>query len=152
MGGKIWLYCLRCPSAVRKTAFALNLALNAGIPVGFFSLEMSVASIRKRIMAMQTQIEPLTLHLPKWAISSLTHYGRNLNKLREPPLYVDDSSLIKVLISRLKPRMYKKHGVRMIIIDYLQLMAPKWKINAWATNLPRSVECKILAKGCKYQS
>lgn len=134
--------------AVGKTAFALNLALNAGIPVGFFSLEMSVASIRKRIMAMQTQIGLTNITSAQMSDIQFDTLAGNLNKLRGLPLYVDDSSLIKVFDIKAKARrMYKKHGVRMIIIDYLQLAAPKNERSMREQQIAQiSRECKILAK------
>lgn len=117
------LIILAARPSVGKTAFALNLALNAGWPVGFFSLEMGIESLRKRITAIQTRV-PLT-NITSCRLDDIQFQKMrdNLSKLSTLPLYVDDSNTLTVFDIKAKARrMVKREGVRMIIIDYLQLI------------------------------
>ena len=117
------LIILAARPSVGKTAFALNLALNAGIPVGFFSLEMSLESLRKRLTAIQTRVPLTNITSCRLDDVQFQKMRDNLSKLSNTPLYVDDSSTLTVFDIKAKARrMVKREGVRMIIIDYLQLI------------------------------
>ena len=117
------LIILAARPSVGKTAFALNLAINAKVPVGFFSLEMSIESLRKRVTSIQTKV-PLTnitsCRLDDYQLGQL--HG-NVSKLSGLPVYVDDSSSLTVFDIKAKVRrMVKREGVQLVIIDYLQLI------------------------------
>lgn len=117
------LIILAARPSVGKTAFALNLALNAGCPVGFFSLEMGIESLRKRLTAILTRV-PLT-NITSCRLDDIQFQKMrdNLSKLSTLPIYVDDSNTLTVFDIKAKARrMVKREGVRMIIIDYLQLI------------------------------
>ena len=117
------LIILAARPSVGKTAFSLNLALNAGCPVGFFSLEMSLESLRKRLTAIQTRVPLTNITSCRLDDVQFQKMRDNLSKLSNTPLYVDDSSTLTVFDIKAKARrMVKREGVRMIIIDYLQLI------------------------------
>jgi len=122
------LIILAARPSVGKTAFALNLAMNAkkdGKPcaVGFFSLEMSLEKLRMRVVSMQTKV-PLTnisaCQLDELQINKLRS---NIGTIGELPIYIYDQYSLTVheLITQAR-RMKKKHNVGLLIIDYLQLI------------------------------
>jgi replicative DNA helicase len=110
-----------------KTAFALNLMRNAavdhGIPVGFFSLEMSAASLVQRLMCTEAKVNQLNVRTGKLTPDEMRRLANHVGKLDEAPIYIDDSPGLNVLQLRSKARrlVSDKH-VKMFVIDYLQLM------------------------------
>ncbi|MFC4263362.1 replicative DNA helicase [Ferruginibacter yonginensis] len=125
------LIILAARPSVGKTAFALNLARAAALhptkptPVGFFSLEMSSSQLVQRILSAESEI-----HLEKIARGRLEEHEmtqltkKGINRLSKAPIYIDDSAALNIFELRAKCRRLKnKHGVGIIIIDYLQLMS-----------------------------
>lgn len=116
---------------VGKTAFALNIALNAVTDpnkptgVGFFSLEMSSGQLMKRLLACQTELplyDILRGRLDETGMRTL--YARGIQKLAQVPLFIDDQGSLNIFELRAKARRLKaKHNIGLIIIDYLQLMS-----------------------------
>lgn len=110
-----------------KTAFSLNLARNiavdAKIPVGFFSLEMSERQLALRLLCAEARVDGhgvRTGHLPEdeWQKLSMC-----VGVLTEAPIFIDDTPGISVLELRAKARRLKKEeNIGIIFLDYLQLM------------------------------
>ena len=112
--------------AMGKTAFVLSMALNIALannPVAVFSLEMSSLQLVNRLISNVCEmpgdkIKSGRLSRMEW--NQLTH---RMARLQGAPLYVDDTSGLSIMELRTKARrLVREHGVRMIIIDYLQLM------------------------------
>lgn len=117
------LIILAARPAVGKTAFALNLSLNAGCPVGFFSMEMNLQSLRKRINSINTCVPLTNINAADLSKEQFEKIKGNLSRLKGTELYFDDSDTITVFNIKSKARrMVKKQGVELIIIDYLQLI------------------------------
>lgn len=122
------LIILAARPSVGKTAFALNLARNAAVdhhmPVAFFSLEMSALQLVMRLMTTESgfsadklkggaKIEPY-----EWP-----ELEARLANLSKAPLYIDDTPSIPLMEFRTKvKRLVKSKEVRLVIVDYLQLM------------------------------
>ncbi len=112
-----------------KTAFVLtmarNMAVEKQIPVAFFSLEMSSVQLVKRLMISETGLDARKIK----GGSKLKDYEweqlhTRLKDLVKAPLYIDDTPSLSVNELRSKARkLVSIHGVKMIIIDYLQLMS-----------------------------
>ena len=114
--------------SVGKTSFALTVARNAAvdyrIPVAFFSLEAPAVQLAKRMMVSETglSIDKIKggqkLKRNEWKlIEEKTKY------LSGAPLYIDDTPSLPVLEFRSKvKRLVEQKGVRLVIVDYLQLM------------------------------
>ncbi len=130
------LIILAARPAVGKTAFVINLSLNAGNSVGetshvaFFSLEMSKSQIGKRTLAASSGI-PLekiyrnVLGLTDDDISILSQTTNILSKCR---LYINDRpGITPMYVKRVAKDLKKKKGLSMIVIDYLQIMRPSVK-------------------------
>jgi len=124
------LIILAARPAVGKTAFALNLARNAAlgykhIPVAFFSLEMSSTQLVQRVLSAESGI--WLEKISRGKMNENEHaalYAYGVNRLARAPIFIDDTPALNVFELRAKARRLKnKHGIGMIIIDYLQLMS-----------------------------
>lgn len=110
-----------------KTAFALTLARNAaidhGIPIGIFSLEMSTMQLIIRMLCAEGRLNAHLVRTGKLPSEEGVKLSKNAHKLINAPLFVDDSPSQTVLEIRAKARRLKaEKNIGMIIIDYLQLM------------------------------
>jgi len=110
-----------------KTAFALNIARNAaidyGIPVGFFSLEMSADALVMRLLCTEAKVNQMSVRTGKLTRDEMDRLTQHVAKLMDAPVYIDDSPSMNVLELRAKARRLKADkGIKLLIIDYLQLM------------------------------
>jgi len=109
-----------------KTALCLNIARNAavdhGVPVGFFSLEMSNTQLAMRLLCAESRVDAHKVRTGTLPKSEWSRLSTNVGKLAEAPIYIDDSAALSVLEIRAKARRLKsEHGVGLLVIDYLQL-------------------------------
>jgi len=102
---------------------ALNIALKEKIPIALFSLEMSKHQVAQRLMSAQSRIDLQRFRNGKIRENEWTKLGRAVEKLSECKLYVDDTAFLTVMDLRSRARMMAStYGIKMIIVDYLQLM------------------------------
>ncbi|WP_346318204.1 replicative DNA helicase [Chitinophaga sp. YIM B06452] len=114
-----------------KTAFALNLARNAATNerkptgVGIFSLEMSKGQVTQRLVSAESAIELHKIRRGKMSQEDLQQLHRRcVHSIAMAPIYIDDTGALNIYELRAKARrMVERHGVGLIIIDYLQLMS-----------------------------
>lgn len=122
------LIILAARPSVGKTAFALNLARNAAVdhhmPVAFFSLEMSAIQLAKRLMVTESGLSADKIKGgAKLADFEWQQLEYKLKNLAKAPLYIDDTPSLPVMEFRAKAKnLVKNKQVRLIIVDYLQLM------------------------------
>jgi replicative DNA helicase len=121
------LIILAARPSMGKTAFALNIARNAavkyGIPVAFFSLEMSKEQLVMRLLCSEARVNAYNLHHGFITPQDWLRLDTAGEKLAAAPIYIDDSSDTTVLKLRAKSRRLKmEQGLGLVIIDYLQLM------------------------------
>lgn len=110
-----------------KTACAISMVLNPalqfGIPVGIFSLEMSSEQLVSRMQSIVSGVNVSKIvkkQLSKSDIDQIEYAGQ---VLKSAPIMIDDTANISLLELKSKCRkMVRENGVRLIIIDYLQLM------------------------------
>ena len=113
-----------------KTSLVLNMAqyiaVQPGLTVGFFSLEMSKESLFIRLLTAEAQID--SHRLMSGAIGQ-KDYGRishALESLSAMRLFIDDTANIGILEMRAKSRrLQAEHGLSMIVLDYIQLMSAR---------------------------
>ena len=113
--------------AMGKTSFALSMAKNIAadhkVPMAFFSLEMSNVQLVNRLISNACEIQGSKilngqLHPDEWE-----RLDNQVSTLLGAPLYVDDTPGLSVFELRTKARrLVREHGVKIIMIDYLQLM------------------------------
>ncbi|MBI4064863.1 replicative DNA helicase [Candidatus Gottesmanbacteria bacterium] len=109
-----------------KTAMVLNvaqhIAVREKIPVGMFSLEMSKEELVDRLLVSQADIDAWRLKTGKLSDDDFTKLSEAMGELAEAPLFIDDTPGINILEMRTKARrLQMEHGVKLIIVDYLQL-------------------------------
>jgi len=113
--------------SVGKTALGVNIALNAalksGIPVGFFTIEMSKEEIVKRMLCVHAKVDSQKLISGYLSEKEATELVNASKELESAPIFIDDTSDINVLELRAKARRLKaEHNVGIIFVDYLQLI------------------------------
>jgi replicative DNA helicase len=109
-----------------KTAMILNIAQYAAvkekIPVGVFSLEMSKEELVDRLLVSQADIDAWKLKTGKLSDDDFTKLSEAMGELAEAPIYIDDTPGLNILEMRTKARRLQvEHGVKLLIVDYLQL-------------------------------
>lgn len=129
-GGQLLVLAAR-PS-MGKSALALTIAANVAVtdrqPVAFFSLEMSRDELEQRLLALRGGVN--LQHVRKGTLDAGEH--RDLlsaaAELAAAPLHIDDSGTIKPIEIRSKARRMKsRHGLGLIVVDYLQLLVGESK-------------------------
>ena len=120
--------------AMGKTAFVLSMAKNIAVdyrnPVALFSLEMSNVQLVNRLIANVCEIPSEKIKSGQLANYEWQQLDYKLKNLMDAPLYVDDTPSLSVFELRTKARrLVREHGVRIIIIDYLQLMNAAKELN-----------------------
>ena len=117
-----------------KTAFSLNIALHAALKenkrVAYFSVEMAKEAVMTRMLAVEGRIQLGDLRVGSIDDKGWLKLINTAAKLSESHLFIDDTSGISPLEIRAKCRRMKaKYGLDMIMVDYLQLMTLKQKVD-----------------------
>lgn len=134
-----------------KTALALNMAQYAaknGNVVGIFSLEMSAPQLVSRLLCSEARVDAHRLRTGYLNREEWARLADGLRRLCETKVYIDDTPGVGVLEMRAKSRRLKaEHGLDLLIIDYLQLMAGRGRIESRQQEVSQiSRDLKILAK------
>jgi replicative DNA helicase len=135
-----------------KSSLATNIAENAaidhGVPVALFSLEMSEAELAHRFIASQARVSSDELRKGRVRGDRWPKVLNAVEKLASAPIYLDDSSDIGVLEMRAKARrLHARHGLGLIVVDYLQLVRPDTRADSRVEQVGQiSRGLKILAR------
>ena len=110
-----------------KTALALSMARNIAVdhntPIGFFSLEMSSEQLVNRLIASEAELGASKLRRGDLADHEMVQLHEKIKQLSQAPIFIDDTPALTIFELRAKARrLVKNHGVKIIMIDYLQLM------------------------------
>ncbi len=110
-----------------KTAFTLsmarNMAVNSNTPVAFFSLEMSSVQLITRLISSETGLSSEKLRTGKLEKHEWEQLNVKVKTLETAPLFIDDTPSLSIFDLRAKARrLSSQHGIKLIVIDYLQLM------------------------------
>lgn len=112
-----------------KTAFAVNIAENVAaghkkVPCAIFSLEMSRQQLAQRLLSSRSGVDSQRLRRNMIQPDDWTRLHQTVGELSEAPLYIDDTPGLTLLQLRAKARrMASRYHIKLIIIDYLQLMS-----------------------------
>ncbi len=112
-----------------KSAFALgvaaNLAMQHGVPVAVFTLEMSKIEVAQRLMCSEGRVELQRLRTGRLTPEDWPRLVKACDTLTKAPIYVDDTRLTTMLEIRAKARRLKAREPKLglVVIDYLQLMS-----------------------------
>ncbi len=110
-----------------KTAFVLsmarNMAVDHGVPVAIFNLEMTSDQLIKRLFSIETEIPAEKFRSGKLTDMEWNLLNNKMDKIAEAPIYINDSSMLSIFDLRAQARRMKsQYDIGIIIIDYLQLM------------------------------
>lgn len=113
--------------AMGKTSFALSIAKNVAvdynIPIGFFSLEMNNVQLVNRLISNVCEITGHKILTGQLDPSEWQRLDAKIKDLQGAPIYLDDTPGLSVFELRTKARrLVREKGVKLIMIDYLQLM------------------------------
>jgi len=135
-----------------KTSFTLNIAQHAatraGVPVGFFSLEMSKEQLALRMLCAEARINSQKIRSGFLSERDWLRLTDAAATLSEAPIFIDDTPALSVLEIRAKARRLKsEHNIGLIIVDYLQLMKGKGRVDTREREISEiSRSLKALAK------
>lgn len=120
------LIILAARPGIGKTTFSLNIAQHVALkykfPVGIFSLEMSKEELVDRLLVGQADIDAWRLKTGKLSDDDYSRLTEAMGDLSEAPIFIDDTPGLSILEMRSKARKLKaEKGIKLIIIDYLQL-------------------------------
>jgi len=113
--------------AMGKTAFVLSLGRNAAVdfgkPIAVFSLEMSSLQLVSRLISSESELNAEKLRKGQLEDHEFEQLNAKIGKLAEAPIFIDDTPALSIFELRAKARrLHQQHGIRMIVVDYLQLM------------------------------
>jgi len=134
-----------------KTALALNMAQYAaknGATIGIFSLEMSAEALVSRLLCSEARVDAHRLRTGYLNREEWARLADALRRLCETKIYIDDTPGSSVLEMRAKARRLKaEHGLDLLIIDYIQLMQGRGRIESRQQEVSQiSRDLKSLAK------
>lgn len=154
------LLILAARPGMGKTSLALNILRNVSvqhkIPVGMFSLEMSNLELVDRMLVAQANIDAWKMKTGNLKEDEFTRLSEAMGILADSPMYIDDTPGISILEMRTKARRLQvEHGVKLIVVDYLQLATGSGKYESRVTevgsisqglkNLARELKIPVLA-------
>ena len=142
-----------------KTSMALNIAqyvaVSAGLPVGIFSLEMSQEELVDRLLVGQADIDAWKLKTGRLDERDFDKLSLAMGELAEAPIFIDDTPGITISEMRTKARRLQvEHGLKFLIVDYLQLIKGRnlenrvqevSEISQQLKNLARELKVPVLA-------
>ena len=131
-----------------KTSLALGMAahaaMNAGAKVLVFSLEMSERELGQRLLSAEARVDSTRLRNGDLSSTDWNKLSQAVGRLASAPISIDDNPQLSVMELRAKARRHKSaHGLDLIIVDYLQLMAGR----PGAEN--RTLEVSEVSRGLK---
>ena len=133
-----------------KTALTLsmarNIAVGQDIPVAFFSLEMSSVQLITRLISSETELSSEKLRTGNLEKHEWEMLNVKVKSLEKAPLFIDDTPSLSIFDLRAKARrLSSQHGIKLIVIDYLQLMTG----GASAKNGNREQEISTISRNLK---
>jgi len=142
------LIILAARPGMGKTAFALNIARNAamdaGVPVALFSLEMSKEQLSMRMLSSEARIDSTRLRSGFISQEDWLRITEAASSLSNTPIFIDDSPVLTAMEIRAKARRLKlDKNVGLIIIDYIQLMQGRQSAER------RELEISEISRGLK---
>jgi len=121
------LIILAARPAMGKTSLALQIGINAaerGNPIAIFSIEMSYQQLTKKMLSIKSGVPYDKIHKNQFNPEDWAVLHSKQHEIAKLPIHWDDTPNINIteLIAKAK-RMKRKHGIKMIIVDYLQIIS-----------------------------
>ncbi|MEY3330846.1 MAG: hypothetical protein RL202_112, partial [Actinomycetota bacterium] len=138
--------------AIGKSTLGLDLARNASIKHGLtsviFSLEMGRNEITMRMLSAEARVSLQNMRSGTMSEDEWTRLARRMGEISSAPLFIDDSPNLNIMEIRAKARRLKqRHNLKLVIIDYLQLMSSGKRVENRQQEVSEfSRQLKLLAK------
>jgi replicative DNA helicase len=138
--------------AVGKSALALDFARSAsirhGMPTVVFSLEMGRNEITMRLLSAEARVPMHVMRTGQMSDDDWGRLAKRMSEVADAPLFIDDSPNMSLMEIRAKCRRLKqRHDLKLVIIDYLQLMSTPGKVESRQQEVSAmSRSLKLLAK------
>jgi replicative DNA helicase len=128
--------------------FARSCSVKHGLTSAVFSLEMSKSEIVMRLLSAEARIRLADMRAGRMSDDDWTRMARRMSEISEAPLFVDDSPNLTLMEIRAKARRLKqRNDLKLIILDYLQLMTSGRKVESRQQEVSEfSRQIKLLAK------
>jgi replicative DNA helicase len=128
--------------------FVRSASLKHNMPTAFFSLEMSNSEIVMRMLAAESGIPLTNIRHGQISESQWGTLAVKMGEIAAKPLYLDDSPNLTMMEIRAKARrLVQRHGIRMIVVDYIQLMTSGKKVESRQQEVSEfSRQMKLMAK------
>ncbi|OBF13742.1 replicative DNA helicase [Mycobacterium sp. ACS4331] len=128
--------------------FLRSCSIKHRLPSIIFSLEMSKTEIVMRLLSAEAKIKLADMRSGRMSDDDWTRLARRMSEISEAPLYIDDSPNLTMMEIRAKARRLKqKSDLRLVVIDYLQLMTSGKKVESRQQEVSEfSRNMKLLAK------
>ena len=133
---------------IGKTAMALGMAahaaMQANVPVLFFSLEMSHLELTQRLLSAEAQVDSTRMRNGRLHDSDWPKISHAIGRLAESPIFIDDNPNLTVMDIRAKARRLRsREGLGLVVVDYVQLMTGRGSAES------RQVEVSEISRGLK---
>lgn len=124
---KAQMFVVAARPSMGKTALAMNMAEHAaidlGLPTAVFSLEMSTQQLVQRLLCSRARVNLQKIRDGFLSTRDFPSLTSAASKLAEAKMYIDDTAGLSILDLRAKARRMKtQHDIKLIVIDYLQLL------------------------------
>jgi replicative DNA helicase len=135
-----------------KSTLALDMAracsVRHNMASAIFSLEMSRNEITMRLLSAETRIRLSDMRSGRLLEPDWTRLAQRMGEISEAPLFIDDSPNLSMMEIRAKARrMKQRHDLRLVIVDYLQLMTSGKRVESRQQEVSEfSRQMKLLAK------
>jgi replicative DNA helicase len=136
-----------------KTALALNMAehvaVDNGLPVGIFSMEMSGTQLAMRMLGSIARVDQHKMRTGRLADEEWSRLSGAMERLHNAPIFIDEAAALNSLELRARARRMRRQAGRLglVVVDYLQLMSASQEGENRATELSEiSRSLKALAK------
>ncbi|MBS9533804.1 replicative DNA helicase [Mycobacterium sp. M1] len=128
--------------------FMRSCSIKNRMPSVFFSLEMGKSEIVMRLLSAEAKIKLGDMRSGRMTDDDWTRLARRMSEISEAPLYIDDSPNLTMMEIRAKARRLKqKADLRLVVVDYLQLMSSGKKVESRQLEVSEfSRQLKLLAK------
>lgn len=132
-----------------KTSLAMNIAEHVAVdqhlPVGVFSMEMTKSSLVLRMICSRARVNVRNIRAGYLTEANMNTISASAGRLNTANIYINDEAGLSILGLRTRARrMFQQHGIRLLVIDYLQLMSAEK-----SKNDSREQEVSFISKGVK---
>lgn len=142
-------FVIAARTSVGKTSLAMNIAEHVGVhmgyPVGILSMEMTATQLTSRLLSSRARVDSERIRkgiLNDWEMKNLVATGKELSAA---PFFIEDEKGLNLLQVKSKARRLRaEHGIRLLIIDYIQLIQSH---SNWESRASEVAEISVGIKG-----